>query len=80
MLFHVDLGFMPLFHGQSPEINSQVPLGALPRLLGAMLGYFFLPLLAIVLISFADSAIGLGDSLAAVEAAALLAKCSLPNH
>ena len=59
-LFHVDLGLMPLFHGQSPEINSQVPLGALPLLLGAMLGYFFLPLLAIVLISFADSAIGPG--------------------
>ena len=35
MLFHVDLGLMPLFHGQSPEINSQVPLGALPLLLGA---------------------------------------------
>jgi hypothetical protein len=26
MLFHVELGLMPLFHGQSPEINSQVPL------------------------------------------------------
>jgi hypothetical protein len=25
MLFQVDLGLMPLFHGQSPEINSQVP-------------------------------------------------------
>ena len=35
MLFHVDLGLMPLFHGQSPEINSQVPLGALPLLFGA---------------------------------------------
>ena len=57
MLFHVDLGLMPLFHAQSPEINSQVPLGALPLLFGAMLGYFLLPLLAIVLISFADSAI-----------------------
>jgi hypothetical protein len=22
MLFHVDLGLMPLFHGQSPEIHS----------------------------------------------------------
>jgi len=35
MLFHVDLGLMPLFHAQSPEINSQVPLGALPQLFGA---------------------------------------------
>jgi hypothetical protein len=40
MLFHVDLGLMPLFHGQSPEINSQVPLGVLPLLFSAMLGYF----------------------------------------
>jgi hypothetical protein len=60
MLFHVDLGLMPLFHGQSPEINSQVPLEALPLLFSAMLGYFLLPLLGIVLISFADSAIGPG--------------------
>jgi hypothetical protein len=35
MLFHVDLSLMPLFHGQSPEIDSQVPLGALPLLFGA---------------------------------------------
>ena len=61
MLFHVDLGLMPLFHGQSPEINSQVPLGSLPLLFGAMLVYFLLPLLVIVLISFADSAIGPGN-------------------
>jgi hypothetical protein len=60
MLFHVDLGLMPLFHGQSPEINSQVPLATLPLLFGAMLVYFLLPLLVIVLISFADSAIGPG--------------------
>ena len=35
MLFQVDLGLMPLFHRQSPEIDSQVPLGALPLLFGA---------------------------------------------
>jgi hypothetical protein len=35
MLFHVDLGLMPLFHAQSSEIDSQVPLGALPLLFGA---------------------------------------------
>ena len=29
MLFHVDLGLMPLFHGQSPEIHSHVQEGAL---------------------------------------------------
>ena len=40
---------MPLFHGQSPEIHSHVQEGALPLLFGAMLGYFLLPLIAIVL-------------------------------
>jgi hypothetical protein len=52
----------------------------LPLLFGAMLGYFLLPLLAIVLISFADSAIGPRNSLAAVEAYALLVKSSLLNY
>jgi hypothetical protein len=56
MLFHVDLGLMPLFHGQSPEIESHVPSSALPLLFGAMLGYFLLPLIAIVLIAYADTA------------------------
>jgi hypothetical protein len=32
MLFHVDLGLMPLFHGQSPEIHSHVRPDALPLL------------------------------------------------
>ena len=56
MLFHVDLGLMPLFHGQSPEIHGHVPDSQLPLLFGAMLGYFLLPLIAIVLIAYADSA------------------------
>lgn len=56
MLFHVDLGLMPLFHGQSPEIHSQIQAEALPLLFGAMLGYFLLPLIAIVLIAYADTA------------------------
>lgn len=56
MLFHVDLGLMPLFHGQSPEIHSRLTTSALPLLFGAMLGYFLLPLIAIVLISYADTA------------------------
>jgi len=53
MLFHVDLGLMPLFHGQSPEIESQVAVALLPWLYGAMLGYFLLPLIAVVLIAYA---------------------------
>ncbi|MEB3165134.1 MAG: hypothetical protein VKO65_00520 [Cyanobacteriota bacterium] len=55
MLFHVDLGLMPLFHGQSAEIHSQVPTTALPWLFGAMLGYFLLPLGAMLLIAWAAS-------------------------
>jgi len=55
MLFHVDLGLMPLFHGQSPEIHSQVPSASLPWLFGAMLAYFLLPLIAVVLIAYAST-------------------------
>ena len=56
MLFHVDLGLMPLFHGQSPAIESQVPLERLPQLFGAMLAYFLVPLAALLLIAYAASA------------------------
>lgn len=55
MLFHVELGLMPLFHGQSPEIESYVDAAQLPLLYGAMLGYFLLPLLAVLLIAYAAS-------------------------
>jgi hypothetical protein len=58
MLFHVDLGLMPLFHGQSPEIHSQVESTVLPWLFGAMLLYFLLPLIAIVLIAYAITSPG----------------------
>jgi hypothetical protein len=53
MLFHVDLGLMPLFHGQSAEIHGQVPLQQLPLLFNAMLGYFLLPLFALVVTGYA---------------------------
>jgi hypothetical protein len=53
MLFHVDPGLMPLFHGQSPEIHSHVEPSGLPWLFGAMLGYFLLLLIALVLIAYA---------------------------
>ena len=55
MLFHVDLGLMPLFHGVSPEIHSHVAAAALPWLFGAMLLYFLVPLGALVLIAYAAS-------------------------
>lgn len=55
MLFHVDLGLMPLFHGVSPEIHSHVNPAKLPLVYGAMLGYFLVPLVAIILIAYAAS-------------------------
>jgi hypothetical protein len=55
MLFHVDLGLMPLFHGRSPEIHAHVSEQALPWLFGAMFAYFVVPLVALILIAYADS-------------------------
>lgn len=55
MLFHVDLGLMPLFHGLSPEIESQVPPERLPAIYWAMLGFFALPVLALLLTGYAPA-------------------------
>lgn len=49
MLFHVELGLMPLFHGLSVEIRSRLALSQLPRMFLAMLLYFLLPVLAMLL-------------------------------
>jgi len=55
MLFHVELGLMPLFHGLSPEIESQVDPGRLALVFWGMLLYFLMPLLAILLITWTAS-------------------------
>ena len=55
MIFHVDLGLMPLFHGLSPEIESHVDPALLPLLFAAMLVYFLIPLGAILLIAWQAS-------------------------
>jgi hypothetical protein len=55
MLFHVDLGLMPLFHGISPEIHGHVDAAKLPLVFAAMLVYFLIPLAAILLIAYAAS-------------------------
>jgi hypothetical protein len=49
MLFHVELGLMPLFHGASVEIKSQVSPSQLPRIFLVMLVYFLIPVLAMIL-------------------------------
>lgn len=54
MLFHVDLGLMPLFHGISPEIESQVPKQSLNGLFWAMLLYFLIPLFSLLLLAYSD--------------------------
>jgi hypothetical protein len=53
LLFHTDLGLMPLFHGLSPEIESHVDPARLPVVFWAMLLYFLVPLGAVLLISYA---------------------------
>lgn len=49
MLFHVELGLMPLFHGASVEIKAQVLPSQLLLILQAMLVYFLIPLVAMLL-------------------------------
>ena len=56
MLFHVELGLMPLFHGLPVEIESQVSTARVPLLFAAMLLYFLLPLAALLLLVQARSA------------------------
>ena len=58
LLFHTDLGLMPLFHGLSPEIESQVAPETLPLVFWAMLLYFLVPLVAFVAIAYADGEAG----------------------
>ena len=55
MLFHTQLGLMPLFHGISPAIESHVPAQRLPMLYWGMLIYFLIPLAAYGVISWAAS-------------------------
>lgn len=55
MLFHVDLGLMPLFHGLSPEIASRVPPARLALVFWGMLLYFLIPLGSVLRIAWAAS-------------------------
>ena len=55
LVFHVNLGLMTLFHGLSPQIESQVAPSQLPLVFGGMLAYFLVPLAAVVVIAYASS-------------------------
>ncbi|MFM8525747.1 MAG: hypothetical protein ACKOCM_09025 [Cyanobacteriota bacterium] len=55
ILIHVDLGLMPLFHGLSAQIESDVPVAALPTVFTAMMVYDLIPLLSLLLIAQAAS-------------------------
>ena len=48
MLFHVELGLMPLFHGLSVVIKSEVPATRVSRVFLAMLMYFLIPVFALL--------------------------------
>jgi hypothetical protein len=60
MLFHVQLGLMPLFHGLSVVIGNTVNPSRLTFIYWSMMGYFLLPLAALLMISWAASD-GRGD-------------------
>jgi hypothetical protein len=60
MLFHVQLGLMPLFHGLSVVIGTTVNPSRLTMVYWSMMVYFLLPLAALLLISWAASD-GRGD-------------------
>jgi hypothetical protein len=61
MLFHVQLGLMPLFHGLSVVIGNTVNPSRLTLVYWSMMGYFLLPLAALLMISWAASD-GRGDA------------------
>ena len=53
MLFHVELGLMPLFHGQSAQIESAVNPARLAMVFWGMLLYFLIPMASLLLITYA---------------------------
>ena len=56
MLFHVELGLMPLFHGIPVAIESHVAAARLPQLFLAMLLYTLAPVAAMLLATYAATA------------------------
>lgn len=54
-LFHTQLGLMPLFHNLSVATSEAHELGNISWILWSMLGFFLIPLIAIVITLFTDS-------------------------
>lgn len=55
-LFHTQLGLMPLFHGLSViESQKATNINDISGIMWLMLGFFVLPMLAIILTAFTDS-------------------------
>ncbi|OKH23103.1 hypothetical protein NIES1031_18530 [Chroogloeocystis siderophila 5.2 s.c.1] len=54
-LFHTQLGLMPLFHGQDIAITDVHNTTNIAYILWGMLGFFILPMFAIIVLAFNDS-------------------------
>jgi ABC-type spermidine/putrescine transport system permease subunit II len=54
-LFHTQLGLMPLFHGQDIAIADVHNTTNIAYILWGMLGFFILPMFAIIVLAFNDS-------------------------
>jgi hypothetical protein len=55
MLFHTQLGLMPLFHGLDVSLSHAHDSGAILPVLWGMLAFFSLPMAAIALVAFFDN-------------------------
>jgi hypothetical protein len=55
LLFHTDLGLMPLFHGLDVAESHAQGMTAIAPIMWLMLGFFVLPMAAIVATVFTDS-------------------------
>jgi len=56
ILFHTELGLMPLFHGLSvAESQKATNINDISGIMWLMLGFFMLPMLAIISTAFTDS-------------------------
>jgi hypothetical protein len=54
-LFHTQLGLMPLFHNQSIAISDAHATGNIAWILWSMLGFFVVPMMAMIIPLFHDS-------------------------